>query len=145
MTSEPKIPDGFTPHFKRSKFTDPWEPLYSRKMVGRVRIGLHLSAAHCDSRGLVHGGLIATLADNAMGLSCVQVMNAAGFEAAGLVTISLQTDYMSTAKLGAWLAVDPDYIKCGKSICFARALITADDKVIAKANASFKVIQPRVD
>ena len=143
--TQPKIPDGFAPHFKRSGLTDPWEPLFSRKMKDRVCIGLHLSEVHCNSQMLVHGGLIATLADNAMGLSCLQVMNAAGRDIAGLVTISLQIDYMSTAKLGTWLMVDPDYIKCGKSICFARALVIANEKVIAKANANFKVIHPRKD
>ena len=29
MTNE--IPAGFEPHFRKSPFTDPWEPLYSRK------------------------------------------------------------------------------------------------------------------
>ena len=65
--SEAEVPDGFERHFRRSGLTDPWEPLYSRKLDDRVQIGLTLAAPHCNSRGLVHGGLIAALADNAMG------------------------------------------------------------------------------
>lgn len=138
-----EIPEGFEPHFKSSKFTDPWEPLYSQRMNDRVRIGVRLSEAHCNSRGLVHGGLIASLADNAMGLSCVAVMQANNLEVMGLVTISLRTDYIGTAKLGEWLYVDTDYVKAGKSIGFTRAMIYGDGKVIAKADANFKVIRPR--
>lgn len=143
MSPELRIPNGFEPHFKKSKFTDPWEPLYSQRLPDRVQIGLHLSEAHCNSRGFVHGGLIAALADNAMGLSCVEVIRSLGHDISGLLTISLQTDYLSAAQLGEWLMVDTDFTKCGKTICFARCLITGDNSVVAKANASFKVVNIR--
>ena len=71
MTIE--IPAGFEPHFRKSPFTDPWEPLYSKKTDKAVIMGLRLAKAHTNSRGLPHGGLIASLADNAMGYSCALV------------------------------------------------------------------------
>ena len=36
-------------------------------------MGLRLAKPHTNARGLIHGGLIASLADNAMGYSCAQV------------------------------------------------------------------------
>ncbi len=60
-------PAGFAPHFRKSPVTDPWEPLYSRVLDDRVVIGFHVAGAHTNSRGMLHGGLIAALADNAMG------------------------------------------------------------------------------
>ena len=131
-------PDGFQRHFPRSGLTDPWEPLYSQILPDRICIGLYLSEAHCNSRGLVHGGLIASLADNAMGLSCVQTLKTAGRDVSGLVTLTLNAEYLGAAKLGQWLVVDTDYVKAGGSICFARAQIRADDAVVALASASFK-------
>ena len=68
------IPEGFEPHFRKSPFTDPWEPLYSRKTDKAVIMGLRLATPHTNARGLIHGGLIASLADNAMGYSCAQAM-----------------------------------------------------------------------
>ena len=62
-------PDGFAPHFRKSAVTDAWEPLFSRRIDGTVQIGLSLRDAHCNSSGLLHGGVIAALANNAMGLS----------------------------------------------------------------------------
>ena len=69
-----QVPEGFEPHFRKSPFTDPWEPLYSRRGEKSVAIGLRLAKPHTNSRGLIHGGLIASLADNAMGYSCSQAL-----------------------------------------------------------------------
>jgi uncharacterized protein (TIGR00369 family) len=129
-------PDGFAPHFRKSPVTDPWEPLYSRRLAGAVQIGLWLREAHCNSRGLVHGGVIATLADNAMGLSCVASMPSPQ----GLVTVSLTVDYVGAAKIGQWLQVEPRVLRVGKSMGFADALITADGATIARASATFRVM-----
>jgi uncharacterized protein (TIGR00369 family) len=136
-------PNGFKPHFRQSKFTDPWEPLYSQVTDEQVSIGVRLAEAHCNSRGLVHGGLIASLADNAMGLSCVQKLRAEGREVSGLVTVTLNTDYIGSAKLGEWFETDTHFIKTGGTLCFTDSLVRANGEPIARASASFKIIQPK--
>lgn len=138
-----RLPKGFAPHFRKSTFTDPWEPLFSRADHGQVGIGVWLRDAHCNSRGLVHGGLIASLADNAMGLSCAQQLREEGREVSGLVTVNLTTDYVGSGRLGTWLETDTNFIKTGGSICFAACLVTADGQPIARASASFKIIKPK--
>jgi uncharacterized protein (TIGR00369 family) len=130
------IPAGFEPHFRKSPFTDPWEPLYSKKTDKSVTMGLRLARAHTNSRGLIHGGLIAALSDNAMGYSCAQVM---GWKTS-LVTISLAVDYVGTAEIWQWLAIECEVIKTGSTICFAQSLIKADGAVIARANGTFRVL-----
>ena len=57
-----------------------------------------------------------------------------------LVTIGLAVDFIGTAQVGQWLAVESDVIKTGSTICFAQSLIKADDAVIARANATFRVV-----
>src|SRR5262245_42384827 len=130
------IPEGFEPHFRKSPFTEPWEPLYSKKTENAVIIGLRLAKPHTNSRGLIHGGLIASLADNAMGYSCALVMG----WTTSLVTISLAVDYVGSAEIGQWLAVESEVIKTGSTICFAQSLIKANDTVIARANGTFRVV-----
>ena len=130
------IPEGFEPHFRKSPFTEPWEPLYSKKTEKAVIIGLRLAKPHTNSRGLIHGGLIASLADNAMGYSCALVMG----WTTSLVTISLAVDYVGSAEIGQWLAVESEVIKTGSTICFAQSLVKADDTVIARANGTFRVV-----
>ena len=130
------IPAGFEPHFRKSPFTDPCEPLYSKRTETSVTMGLRLAKPHTNARGLIHGGLIASLADNAMGYSCAQ---ATGW-ATSFVTISLAVDYVGSADIGQWLAVECEVIKTGSTICFAQSLIKADDVVIARANGTFRVV-----
>ena len=130
------IPEGFEPHFRKSPLTEPWEPLYAKKTDKAVIIGLRLAKPHTNGRGLIHGGLIAALADNAMGYSCAQ---ATAWKTT-FVTISLAVDFIGTANIGQWLAVESDVIKTGSTICFAQCLIKADDITIARANGTFRVV-----
>ena len=68
-----------------------------------------------------------------MGYSCAQAM---GWDTSkSLVTISLAVDFIGTAKIGQWLAIETEVIRTGSTICFAQSLIKADDVVIARANA----------
>ena len=128
-------PEGFVPHTRKSAVTDAWEPLFARAEAGVLELGLVVAAAHCNARGFLHGGVIAALADNAMGLSSVLSMEAP----AGLVTLSLGVDYVGAAPLGAWLQISPRVLRARGSIAFADALVTADGAIVARANASFRV------
>ena len=130
------VPEGFEPRLRKSPLTEPWEPLYAKRTDKAVIIGLRLAKPHTNGRGLIHGGLIAALADNAMGHSC-------GYQMGGvssLVTISLAVDFIGSAQVGQWLTIESEVTKTGRTICFAQSLIKADDVVIARANATFRVV-----
>jgi uncharacterized protein (TIGR00369 family) len=129
-------PQGFSPHFKKSPVTDPWEPLFSRRCDQIVQLGVWLRNAHCNSRGFVHGGVIGALADNAMGISCV-LTNGAAMSA---VTVSLSIDYVATAKIGQWLQIEPRVVKSGSTLGFVDAMIRADKAIIARASATFRML-----
>lgn len=133
------VPPGFERHFRRSPLTEPWEPIYSMRTAEAVVIGLVLAEPHTNSRGLIHGGLIAALADAAMGLSCATRST----EPTSLVTISLAIDYLESAETGQWLQIDTNVVKTGGSICFAQCLVTADGVPCARGNATFKVLRPK--
>jgi uncharacterized protein (TIGR00369 family) len=135
MTADP--PEGFAPHFRKSPVTDPWEPLYSRWQGGALHMGLRLAPAHCNSRGFLHGGVVAALADNAMGISCGK----AEPTLSGLVTLSLNVDYVGIGRTGQWLQIEPRVLKAGRSVRFGDALVMADGAVIARASATFRVAE----
>ncbi len=131
-----EIPQGFTPHFRKSPLTDPWEPLYSKADDKSVALGFFAAEQHTNSRGFVHGGLLSALADNAMGLSCAVQHDAVG----GLVTVNLSVDFLGTAQLGQWIEVNSPFTKTGRTLDFAQAFVTADGTVCARANATFRVL-----
>lgn len=134
------IPPGFERHPRRSPLTEPWEPIYSKRTPDAAIIGLRLAAAHTNSRGIVHGGLITTLADNAMGMSCAVKMPDGPQR---LVTVNLGIDFLGSANVGQWLQVETDFVKLGGSICFAQCFVTADGEPCARANGTFKIIRPK--
>jgi acyl-coenzyme A thioesterase PaaI-like protein len=135
------VPGGFVPHFRKSPVTDPWEPLYSRRNERSVDIGLVIGAAHCNARGFVHGGVLASLADNAMGLSWGQARVAAAPDAAGgIVTVSLTIDFIASAQTGQWLQITPRVLRERGATGFVDALLTADDRLIARASAVFRAL-----
>lgn len=143
-----QLPDGFTRHFRTSRVTDPWEPIYSRVDDTGVCIGLIIADAHCNSRSFLHGGVIASLADNAMGLSFVQIARQASSEVSqaisGAVTVNLSIDYVAAAKLGQWMQINPRVVRVGGSLGFVDAIVTADGNPIARANATFRLLQEKV-
>ena len=138
MTFQP--PEPFTLHTRHSPLTTPWEPLYADIREDRWVLGIEIREPHTNSRGAPHGGLIAALADNAMGLSCGVMLKALNIPSSGLVTVCLSLDYLGAAKLGQWLTFDTDFIKPGKSLCYADATVRADGKPVARAHATYKVV-----
>src|SRR3979490_1473276 len=134
------IPEGFERQSRRSPLTDPWEPIYSRQTPDAIILARRRGPPHPKARGLVQGGLIAALADKAMGHSCGHKMRGAY----SLVTVSMSIDFISSAQIGQWLTVETDVIKTGTTICFAQCFVKADDVVIARANGTFRVV-PKKD
>jgi uncharacterized protein (TIGR00369 family) len=134
------IPEGFERQSRQSPLTDPWEPIYSKQTPDAIILGLRLAKPHTNGRGFAHGGLIAALADKAMGHSCGHKMRGGAYS---LVTVSMAIDFISSGQIGQWLAVETDVIKTGSTLCFAQSLIKADDAVIARANATFRVVRKR--
>jgi uncharacterized protein (TIGR00369 family) len=129
------IPEGFAPHFRKSPLTEPWEPIYSKATDKAVILGLRLAEPHTNSRGLAHGGLISSLADNAMGLSCGHVLGGG----TRLVTVSLTVDFIGAIAVGQWLQVETEVIKTGSTLCFAQCFVTADGVPAARASATYRV------
>jgi uncharacterized protein (TIGR00369 family) len=141
------IPAGFSPHFRKSPVTDVWEPLYSCVEDEAVRLGFHVAAAHCNARGMLHGGVIAALADNAMGLSLGQALKhrqlAEGL--GGIVTTSLSIDYVTSATAGQWVEIAPRVLKTARSTGRVDALITVNGVLSARAHAAFHIHRDKVD
>jgi uncharacterized protein (TIGR00369 family) len=136
------VPDDFQPHFRQSPVTDPWQPLFSRVRPGGTDLLFEVRPAHCNSRGFLHGGVLATLCDNAMGLSLGMSL---GHDGPQVVTVTLSVDYTGSARLGETVLIAPRVIRAGGTLGFCDALVSAGDVVVARANATFRVQKPAGD
>ena len=130
------VPAGFRRHFRTSPVTDAWEPLYSRCRSDGADMLFEVAQAHCNSRGYLHGGVLATLSDVTMGLALGLVVND---PRANIVTISLSLDYLGSAKIGDAVAIEAHVVRVGSTISCCQALTKRGDAVIARSNANFSV------
>jgi uncharacterized protein (TIGR00369 family) len=130
------IPADFQPHFRKSPVTDPWEPLYSCRRLEGVDLLFEVRLPHCNARGMLHGGVLAALCDNAMGLSLATVLNDPD---RSLVTVHLALDYLGSAKVGDCVLIEPRVIRAGSSLGFCDAMVKAADRPIVRANAVFSM------
>jgi uncharacterized protein (TIGR00369 family) len=130
------IPAGFIPLFRSSPFLDLLGPIYNQRTDRGLVIGLRVEDKHCNARGLVHGGLLSSLADVALGYNSAFAQE----PPTPIVTSSLTIDYAGTAKLGDWITIESDVQKVGKSLAFANCYFIVESVRIARASAVFSVI-----
>ena len=134
-----RTPVGFVSFTRESPLLAPCRPLYSREQQDRLVIGVFVAQPHCNSRGTVHGGLFAALADQAMGMSSAIKLRAAGLQVEALWTTSLTVDYLGSAGPGQWVEFDTVFSQAGRTACHAEADISADGVTVARARASFRI------
>ncbi len=130
------VPEGFEPLFRSSPFLDLLGPVYNRRTDRALLIGFFAAEKHCNARGVVHGGVISSLADVALGYSAVVSQD----QPKPLVTANLSVDYAGAAKLGDWIEIETDVQKVGGKMAFANCYVRVGAKRIARASAVFSVV-----
>lgn len=129
-------PDGFTPLFRSSPFLELLGPIYNRSSDAGMSIGFYAQDKHCNARGVVHGGVLSSLADVALGYSAAF----SGENPVPLVTASLTIDYAGSVKQGDWVTITSDVQKVGRSMAFANCYFWVKDTRIARASGVFTVL-----
>jgi uncharacterized protein (TIGR00369 family) len=103
--------------------------------AGDVLVAFDAAPDHLNLQGLVHGGMLAILADTACGLSIRSAMEAGRLH----VTTDLDIHYLSPARPGR-LYGRGRAIKVGRSLAFAEASIEdGEGKLLARAQSRFSV------
>jgi acyl-coenzyme A thioesterase 13 len=131
-----EVPAGFEPLFRTSPFVELLGPLYSRGRGADFALGLYAQAKHCNARGSVHGGVMATISDIALGYG----ISYASDPPLSLVTASLTLDFAGSARQGDWLEARVDLQKTGSRLAFANCYIWAAGQRVVRASATFAVM-----
>jgi len=102
----------------------------------KVVVKLPLEEKHLNQLGLAHGGAIATLADNAMGLACLVASKAP------MVTVEFKLSFLRPAKKGV-LTASSKVDKLGEHLAFAQCEIVDDGgQLAAKAYGTYMIAKP---
>lgn len=132
---ENEVPPGFGPIFRSSPVLEALGNFYSRGEGETLELGLLVSQRHVNSRGMLHGGVIATFSD--VGLGYLMAFGTA--TPRRLVTVSLNVDFIGTATIGDWVWLQMDAPHIGSRVAIANARLLVGDRQIARASGVFAV------
>jgi uncharacterized protein (TIGR00369 family) len=135
------VPDGFELLARTSPFIDLAGPIYQKRTSSALVIGLRAEEQHCNMRGQVHGGVICTLADIALGYSSAFSTQ----PPTPLVTVSMNVDFVGGADRGDWIEVHTEVQKTGRRLAFANCHLQVGSKRIARASAVFSVVEAKLE
>ena len=102
---------------------------------GWVRLELDAGQEHRNLQGLVHGGLLATLADTAMGLAIRTSVEPGRRH----VTIAMHVQFMRPGRPGR-IEASGRAVRVGRQIAHAEAaLVDGDGRELARAQGTYSV------
>ena len=142
------VPEGFERLETGSPFTNWAGPFYA-KLDDIVVLGFEVAPHHCNSGGRLHGAMVCAAADLALGRNIGMEMAKSGHfgnkagegrRGAPIATVSLNTDFVGSAREGDWIEVHVDVQKAGKRLGFANAYLLSSGERIARARAVFKIL-----
>lgn len=132
------IPAGFEPRQVGLPFMAAVGPIHVRRGQGPLTFGIGIEHRHCNAKMVAHGGMMASLADVVLGVGGLELAEAPGF----FITISLNTDFVGPAPLGAWVECVPELVKRTRTLMFVQGVFLADGKPALRANGVFSLPRP---
>ncbi len=101
---------------------------------GKIQLELTVEAEHTNLYGIIHGGVLMTLADTACGAACLALNKK-------VVTINLGMDFMHSVPLTTRLIARGRVLHNGRHTMTCECEISdADGKLYAKAHGTFYVL-----
>ena len=127
---------------------DPFDPfemsagpfLYRRDEEGRLVFSLEIEPKHCNSGGIVHGGLMMTMADLTV---CATARE--GTDDARAITISMNSDFLSGGRVGEVIEARGEVLHRTGTMAFMRASLSVEGRPLLNVNAVIKRIRPKRD
>ena len=109
-------------------------PFWARPEGESVAIGFRVEKRHSNPAGQCHGGMLAGFADIVLTGGCNYLARLSRF----LVTVSLTTDFLAPAPLGAWVEARPEVLTVTRSTLFGQCLVTAEGVPVLRASGTFR-------
>ncbi|WP_425996232.1 PaaI family thioesterase [Caulobacter sp. DWR1-3-2b1] len=127
--------DGWT-RMSGTQFNEAAGPYWIRKDGSGRTVGLLGEDQHGNGHvGTIHGGVLMTFADIALGMGVVDAANTRD-----CVTLQLQMQFTAAAPIGSFLTCRPELVRRTSQIVFMRGLIMAGERTIASADGIWKLL-----
>ena len=120
---------------------DPFEnhsgPFFWAERDGIQHFALRTEARHCNSHGIVHGGLMMTMIDLTMNI------NAKSAPDERFVTVSMNSEFVASATAGDLIEARADLVRRTRSLAFVRGQVNCGERTLLTASAVLKPLSPR--
>lgn len=136
MPSTDQTPAGFEP-IHDVGFIDHVGPVY-RRADGAY--GFRAAQKHANLIQVVHGGMLMSFADRALGETAM-----AAADGANCVTIQMEMQFIDVARLGDWIEARPEVVRRTGSLVFLRTDLWAGERRVAAATGVWKILRRRPD
>jgi uncharacterized protein (TIGR00369 family) len=110
-------------------------PFYRPADGDTLECGFVADERHGNKRGVVHGGMLATAFDVALGNASWEAA-----EQRPCATVQLNVHFIGALKLGEFAAIRPEIVKTTRSLVFLRGVMTVGDRVVATADGVWKIL-----
>ena len=110
-------------------------PFYLRENGPEPGVGFFTKPHHANLGGVVHGGALMTLADMSLFDICFRALGRIK-----AVTVTMNAEFLGPGPIGEFIEATGEMTKAGKSLVFARGLITAKGKSVLSFSGSLKQI-----
>ena len=137
MTAEQAASAGWSPRSAATGFPELVGGFWSRRDGDGWRYAVLPGERHVNNRGVVHGGLLLTFADHALGLT---VWERAGRRPCATAQLNMQ--FVDAAQPGELLELDAEIVRMARSLVFVRGTIRAGERTVATVDGIWKLLGP---
>ncbi|KPC54668.1 PaaI family thioesterase [Amantichitinum ursilacus] len=110
--------------------------VFAQRIEGGVLFKWLATPAHCNGGGIVHGGMLSTLADTWLANNVMAQLPAHS----SMVTTNLAVDYLRPVWPGQVVECAIDRMKIGSRLCHAAGVLLVDNEPVVSMRATFALI-----
>jgi uncharacterized protein (TIGR00369 family) len=108
---------------------------------GYVRMSLELQDHHTNPNGVMHGGVVTTLMDDAIGGVIASVRGLDEMFAAPHLLVEMNTSFLAAARPGDTITVEAKVLKLGRRVAFGEAETRrGDGELVALGRMAFVIL-----
>jgi uncharacterized protein (TIGR00369 family) len=127
------------PGYSQTRLIDPFEiyvgPVFEEGDKGSKRFAFRVDERHVNKRGVVHGGMMLTFADAAIGQAVWDFT-----DRVPSVTMNMQAQFIDGARLGDLVEVKPELVRKTRALVFVRGDFIASGRTLMTISSVWKLL-----